>query len=362
MESQGLSWHSENGREYWNESACYEFSAEEIDTLEEAAAELNALYFQAAEAIVRNGWWEDAGILPEQVPLVRKSWEEREFSLYGRFDVILQPDGRPKLLEYNADTPTSLLEASVIQWFWLQDVKPGMDQFNSLHERLIDAWKRSGLKSAHFTAMEESAEDMMTVLYLQDTAHQAGLETALLPLERVGWNAARRCFTDEEEREIRACFKLYPWEWMLRDEFAAHIPESGCRFIEPAWKLLFSNKGILTILWELFPDHPLLLPAFREPGPLGGNYVGKPVHGREGANVAIFKNGLPLTQTGGPYGEGPRVYQALAETAPLDGRYPVLGLWIVDGEPAGMGVREDDSPVTGNLSRFTPHWFAPAEE
>jgi glutathionylspermidine synthase len=36
--------------------------------------------------------------------------------LYGRFDLAYRGDGPPKLLEYNADTPTALFEAAVVQW------------------------------------------------------------------------------------------------------------------------------------------------------------------------------------------------------------------------------------------------------
>jgi glutathionylspermidine synthase len=41
--------------------------------------------------------------------------------------------------------------------------------------------------------------------------------------------------------------------------------------------------------------------------------------------------------------------------AQMDGRCPVIGAWVIDGVPAGMGIRESDAPVTGNLARFVPH-------
>ena len=135
------------------------------------------------------------------------------------------------------------------------------------------------------------------------------------------------------------------------------LSRRDCRFLEPPWKLLLSNKGILPILWELYPDHPSLLPAFRDAAPLGSNYVRKPVHSREGANIAIIENGAPVVSESGPYGDTGSICQAIARTQPVDGNWPVLGLWIVDGQPAGMGIREDASRITGNLSRFVPHWF-----
>jgi glutathionylspermidine synthase len=357
VEKQGLFWHTQDGRPYWDESVAYEFTAAEIDQLEAAAAEWQCMYLVAAGEIVRNGWWSDVRISPAHVPLITKSWENQEFSLYGRFDAVIDENGQPKLLEYNADTPTSLLEASVIQWHWLEQTRRHEDQFNSLHEKLIAAWKRSGLKRVHFSSFADCPEDEMTVVYLQDTAVQAGIETATIPIDQIGWNPERNAFVDQADEPMDALFKLYPWENMLCDAFARHIPGSACQFLEPPWKLLLSNKGILPILWELFPDHPSLLPAFREPELLGNTYVRKPVHSREGANVSIVENGVAVASEPGPYDDTGYIYQALARAKPHDGCWPALGLWIVDGEPAGMGIREDTSRITGNLSRFVPHWF-----
>ncbi len=357
VEGQGLLWHTQDGRPYWDETVAYEFTSAEVDILEEAAAEWHRMYLEAAAQVVRNGWWHDVGIDARDVPLITKSWEAQEFSLYGRFDAILDESGQPKLLEYNADTPTSLLEASVIQWTWLEETRRHEDQFNSLHEKLIAAWKRSGLKRVHFSSVTDCPEDEMTVVYLQDTAIQAGIETVPIAVDRIGWNTELNAFVDEDEEPIGALFKLYPWETMLKEEFARYIPGGGCRFLEPPWKLLLSNKGMLPILWELFPDHPYLLPAFRKPDPLGRSYVKKPVHSREGANVTIVENGATVASEQGPYGDSGYIYQALAKAEPLDGCRAALGLWIVDGEPAGMGIREDTGRITGNLSRFVPHWF-----
>lgn len=357
VESQGLLWHSQDGRPYWDETVAYSFTAEEIDRLEECAAEWHRMCLEVAEQIVRQGWWRDVGISATDAPLITRSWEAQEFSLYGRFDAVMDESGQPRLLEYNADTPTSLLEAAVVQWHWLEAVKPGRDQFNSLHERLIAAWRRSGLQRVHFASVSDSPEDEMTVAYLQDTALQAGLECVALPVEEIGWNTELNAFVDQEEEPMHTLFKLYPWEAMLREQFAAWIPHSGTHFIEPPWKLLLSNKGLLKILWELFPDHPSLLPAFDTPGAAGLSYVKKPVHSREGANISIVENGREVASEPGPYMDSGYIYQALADTKPLDDMWPVLGLWIIDGEAAGMGIREDSRRITGNLSRFVPHWF-----
>jgi glutathionylspermidine synthase len=53
-------------------------------------------------------------------PLISDSWHRDEASLYGRLDLSFDGRGPAKLLEYNADTPTSIFEAAVFQWTWLE--------------------------------------------------------------------------------------------------------------------------------------------------------------------------------------------------------------------------------------------------
>ncbi len=357
VESTGLTYHTHESGPYWDESACYELTAVEVDRLEKAAHELHYRCIDAAEAVIQRGWWSRLGIPEQAVPSILRSWERDDFSLYGRFDLAFDGTNPPKLLEYNADTPTALVEAAVTQWFWLQDTHPGADQFNSIHERLIEAWRRWAGSQVHFSGIKEHAEDAQTVLYLQDTAQQAGVVTRSLHIEDIGWDAGRERFVDLDGACVERCFKLYPWEWMWHEQFAPQLARDTVQFVEPAWKMLLSNKGLLPVLWELFPDHPNLLPAYETPEPLRDRYVRKPKLSREGANVTWIEGGVVVEETVGDYGEEGHVFQAIAEPMNFGGNHPVFGVWVVDHEPAGLGIREDTGRITGNLSRFVPHFF-----
>lgn len=357
VEATGLSFHTPSTGPYWDESACYEFAAHEIDALENAARTLHALCIAAAEHVITQGWWDRLAIPTDAVPMIVRSWERDDFSVYGRFDLAFDGSGEPKLLEYNADTPTALIEAAVTQWFWLQDVHPDEDQFNSLHERLVEAWRRCAGHTVHFAGVTGHAEDADTLLYLQDTCTQAGVATRSLGIEDLGWNHRTQRFVDLDSVPLTHCFKLYPWEWLCHEAFAPHLAADAVQFIEPPWKMLLSNKALLPILWELFPDHPNLLPAFESAAPLGSRYVRKPKLSREGANVTWVENGAALETTEGEYGEEGFVYQAPAELPVFSGQRAVCGVWVVDHEPAGLGLREDTRRITGNLSRFVPHYF-----
>jgi glutathionylspermidine synthase len=374
--SAGLVFHSPEGegpdspqpdRPYWDESACYEFTAAEIDTLEAAGNTLQQMCLEAAQHIIDKKRYAELAIPPEAIPAIQWAWNSEPPAIYGRFDVAYDGSGPPKLLEYNADTPTSLLEAAVIQWSWLEGQFPNDDQFNSIHEKLIAKWQDVApylSKPVYFAGLD-NAEDQLTLAYLRDTADQAGLPTLSIWMEEIGWNAGRQAFVDPDEKQMFSIFKLYPWEMMVTEEFGPSLLDTyqSMRWIEPIWKMLFSNKGLLPILWELNPNHDLLLEAHFEGSTAMRDYIRKPLHSREGANITIVRDGATLASTGGPY-TGPAILQALAPVAsfpdnlkPGATRHPVLGLWMIDQECCGLGIRESSGLITDNLSSFIPHYF-----
>jgi glutathionylspermidine synthase len=356
-EEAGFFFHSMGGT-YWDESAAYRFSAEQIDQLEAVTAELHQLCLKTAEEVVRSQRYAEFAIPEEFRALVAQSWRDAEPSLYGRFDFSWNGEGEPKLLEYNADTPTALLEASVIQWHWLEDTQKDADQFNSLHEKLVERFQslRGGTdgRRLHLSAVKENDEDTGTVEYLRDCALQGGWDARSIAIEDIGWDGRR--FVDLDDAPIETLFKLYPWEWLAREEFGRNLLARPAQIIEPAWKMLLSNKALLVLLWEMNYGHPNLLPTYFTPQKFGADYVRKPLLSREGANVTIRSRGAVRVQPGN-YGSEGFVYQSVAPLPAFDNRYPVIGSWIVGEEPAGIGIREDDSPITRNSSRFVPHYF-----
>jgi glutathionylspermidine synthase len=369
VESVGLTFHTlENGTPYWDESAAYQFTAAEIDTLEAAGYTLQEMCLAAAQHIIDEKRYAELDIPDFAIEAIEWAWNNEPPALYGRFDISwegAQSSSAPKLLEYNADTPTSLLEAAVVQWHWLKDMPSSLvsakpDQFNSIHEKLIAKWKDIDpylSKPIYFAALD-NAEDQLTVTYLRDTAQQAGLDTRQLFLHEIGWNDAQQSFMDLDDHPIFSIFKLYPWEAMLQEEFGPHTLATyqAVRWIEPIWKMLLSNKGILPILWQLYPNHELLLEAhFDSPGAMR-DYVRKPLMSREGANITLVRDNQTVVSTSGPY-NGKQIYQTLAPPAVFDNHHTVLGLWMIDQDCCGMGVRESFSPITGNLSSFVPHFF-----
>lgn len=359
VESQGFDFHTIDGMKYWDESAYYSFSADEIDQLESATAELHRLCIDAAEYVIENRLYSKLAIPEKIIPLIERSFENDEPSIYGRFDLAFDGKSPPKMLEYNADTPTAILEASVIQWFWLKDKFPERDQFNSIHEKLIDGWrdlKNYMEEPLYFAASKDSAEDFGSVEYLRDTAMQAGLQTSFINIEDIGIDTSSGSFIDMQNNSIQTLFKLYPWEWLANETYSRYLIPSKIVMIEPAWKLILSNKAILPILWELNEGHPNLLEASFDTEKFRDNYLIKPFFAREGANITICQNG-EIFKTDGSYNTLKAVSQKMASIPSFEGNYPVIGAWVIYGEPAGIGIREEKSKITTNLSRFVPHIF-----
>lgn len=372
--------------DYWNESACYTFTMAEVTALEQVSERLHRMSIEAArflaeEALKPGSPWQ-LGIPREAVELARTSLQRNDPSLYGRFDLVYEsPEAGPaKMLEYNADTPTGLVEASLIQWYWFEDKyrkgflpRKDHDQWNGLHEALVDRWhvldqKLAGPSLLHlaYSEQETSGEDLMTVGYLLDTATQAGLPAQLVEMSALGYDETEGRFVAADDRFIEAIFKLYPWEWMMSEDYgpvmARHAPTG---WIEPPWKMFLSTKLLPAVLWHLYPGHENLLATYLDDGraPTMTEYVRKPLHGREGDGIELHGEGLDLRNLGECGAEG-YVVQELCRLPDFPGddhphNRPVLGTWMVGDECFGVGIRESDGPITDYYCRFVPNLIVP---
>lgn len=368
MESVGFTYHTIDNQQYWTEGAYYEFTTAQVQKLEAVTQTLADMCFEAVQYVIDNDLFASLKLSPESAELIRRYWDADAPTLYGRFDLGWDGTGEPKMYEYNADTPTSIMEASIAQHYWRLANFPDADQFNAIHESLVEQFKyiKSRLPITavlYFSCVEDSEEDKRTTYYLHDAAREAGLVVSFINVNDIGHNGHH--FTDLDENIIEHMFKLYPWEWMEHEDFAEFAFRDMKTWLEPVWKMVLSNKGILPILWKMHPNHPNLLEAyFDEEGEpkISGGYVRKPIFSREGANIELHTGGTGQSfQTDGEYGEEGYIIQAL-HALPNFGTneeriHPVIGSWVIGDTAAGIGIREDDSLITKNTSRFVPHIF-----
>jgi len=361
LEAIGFGYHSLGDVPFWVDDYYYEIRNKDADLIYQATKDLWEMCLEAVDYIIKNKQYDVFRIPKFMIPHIEHSWEHDEPSIYGRFDFAYDAELKElKMLEFNADTPTSLFESGIVQWYWKNHYFPEItDQYNSIHEQLISSWKeiKPYLKGKilHFSCTKETLEDLTNVEYLRDTAIQAGIETKLIYIDDIGWTGSY--FVDLEGEEIQSIFKLYPWEWMSREDFGVHIINDVHRaqWIEPSWKMLLSNKAILPILWELFPNHPNLLASYsKEPAHLK-HFVKKPILSREGANIEMYYDKEMIYATEGEYGEEGYIYQDLAVLHREETGFSIIGSWMIGQEPCGISFRESDMPITTDKSRFIPH-------
>lgn len=370
-EEVGFKFHTFDGEPYWDETAYYQFSLQQIENdLEAPTEELQQMVMDMVGDITRSEEMLTLLNIPRDFwSHVWNSWNKGQPHLYGRMDLVYNGTGPAKLLELNYDTPTSLFETGFFQWVWLEDqiaagaLPAHADQFNSLQDKLEQAFAELNLPQPfYFASVRESVEDKGTVEYLMDIATQAGVDGRFIAVEDLGELQGQ--LVDLDDQPIHGLFKLYPWEFMVQEEFARVVVSSQTQIIEPAWKMLLSNKGILPLLWQRYPNHPNLLPAFFETPtsePIGPGWVRKPLFSREGANVDMITESGEKISAQGPYDDGRYVRQALHALPKFRDEhrnadtYAMLGSWVVGDSAAGICIREDATLITKDSSRFLPH-------
>jgi glutathionylspermidine synthase len=384
VEAEGMLWHSAPGLTYWHEGVAYRFTEAEVETIHDATEACHQMALAAAGAIIEGGELANYGYGADAIKLIERSWHTRERDIYGRIDFAFDGVNPPKMLEYNADTPTSLLEGAVIQWSWLTDTSgpEATNQYNDIHRALVErmralkAERDAGLLGVrqrgaplHVACVFPHDEDTGTVAYIESVAREAGLEVCFVPMDQIGFSEVEGgTFLDQNDVPIRLLFKLYPWDWLLADDYGPSLTQAvlthTIRLFEPAWKMLLANKLLMTKMWEMYPDSPYLLETRRSDEAFrasGRGFVRKPALGREGQNVSVFAAGdrAHTAQTDGNYADNDFVSQAFADLFrdPASGAYALIGSWVIGGEAVGMGIRESDHLITDDRSRFVPHLF-----
>ncbi len=374
MEDIGLSWHTDRDGSSYIDSQLVRVSEAEAEAYYTAANALYDMYVEAAQRVIDEQLYVELGIPANLVKQIEDSWDNDDLHLYGRFDLAGGLDGLPiKLIEFNADTPTSLFETAIVQWALLKaNAMDESRQFNNLHEMLKENYHRLvtgddpptafaaryAQQKLLFSSASGLPEDEQTVRYLQHVAHEAGWYTDFCYLHEAGFSDDGVFNKDAQLADF--WFKLFPWEDIAADELEltrllGRVASGGrTRIINPAYTLLFQSKGIMKVLYDLYPDSPYLLPT--DFAPLDGvEQVHKKLFGREGANLQLLgRDGSVLSQTDGPYAHHKGVYQERARFAQDAGgdnyQAGVFYVW----EACGLGFRRGGA-ILDDMSKFVGH-------
>ncbi|WJJ54645.1 glutathionylspermidine synthase group 1-like protein [Acinetobacter phage AB1I1M-1] len=375
-------WNAPSGPEklpYWQEGVVYGFAEHEIDQIQQTTQELHDMSIEMVDQVVTSGDYPEYFKLTEmEKSLIETSWKRNDPTLYGRFDLAYGVDGSLKMFEYNGDTPVSILECSVAQWNYIEQMKSLPEelriQYNMIDETLSDTWKKYFEPGTllHFASSGGFRhEDFGNLVYIMDNALRSGMNVKEIQMQDIGLmnDNGNKSFVDLQNQEMKNIFKLYPWEWMTEEEFGKQVNYTNTQWLEPAWKMLLSNKSMLIKLWEMFENHPNLLPSFITER-RSGTWAKKAIHGREGSNIykALFADNQNLatelaqgSHKVPEYDHWGYMYQQWFDIKPHDGYYPIIGSWVIGDTACGMSIREDENLVTGMDAFFASHIFVPEE-
>ena len=374
LEKLGFAWHTDSDDTSYISNELVVLSEAEAEAYSSAANELYNMFVEAGDYVIENNLFHEIGIPFNLVELIKQSWEEDvHWHLYGRFDFAGGIDGKPiKLLEFNADTPTALFESAIIQWAILkQNGFDELKQFNFIYEAIVDNFKRivtleedtqnfdvyyEGWKFL-FSSIKGNIEEENTVRLLEHMAKEAGFITNFAYVDEVEFDESGIYFNQEK---YELWFKLIPWEDIAIEEpdlamlLTKIIKNKEAIVFNPAYTLMFQSKGILKILWDLFPNHPLLLETSFEPLE-NKKQVRKPIFGREGGGVAILdENGNIIEEKKDIYENHKMVYQEFAELPyGANGNFYQAGVFFAY-EACGVGFRRGGK-IIDNMSKFVGH-------
>ena len=374
LEEIGFTWHTDtDGTKYVNDELV-QITQTEAEAYYEAGNELYDMFVEAAQHVIENDLFFEIGIPFNLIDMIKKSWEnDVHWHIYGRFDLAGGVNGEQiKLIEFNADTPTSLFETALLQWALLKENNMDEDkQFNNVYEAIQNNFKRlitldediSGFDEHYngwkilFSSIEGDDEEEATTKLLQQIATDAGFNTGFEYLDNVNFD--ENGIYDSDENNYEYWFKLFPWEDIATDEpelatiLTNIIQNQKAILLNPAYTLLFQSKGMLKILWDLYPNHPLLLKTSFEP--LNSLHVEKCVFGREGANTKIIdKDGNIQEQTSGEYDNYKKVYQEYVDfSKDSQGSKYQAGLFFAY-ESCALSFRKGGE-IMDNMSKFVGH-------
>ena len=366
----GLSVPNQDGESWWVTDGAYVIDTAVAEALLNAATGIQQRCYQAVEALVASGDYAYFGIRSQAMQAaIAQSWRAKDAPLHGRMDFSFASDGTPMLLDYEADSPFGLAEASFVQWEWFESWQSvsGLasdSQENLIYEKLTEHVPKMGLPARVAIACGGATEanggpadttERFDAEYIAEIVAKTNVAPRICSIQQVGWDLDAQRFTDDRDEPQDALIKIYPWDWMEEEPNIEVLPASRTRFFPGAWVRLLADKTMMALLWHMFPNTANLLPTFLD-RPAQGGWVAKPRRGWDGEHV--FLPGQPI----GPVPEeevGPLMYQAHCPLPVFaDGGRAVhcaASVWMVGGQPAGISFRESRGPVTGPAARFVPH-------
>lgn len=332
------------------------------------------------------------GIPKEALSMAHVLIRPEMVTVIGRFDFVNTVEGL-KLLEFNSDTPTSVVEAFFVNaracsFFGSESPNKGMEvHIGEAFKTILETYKELGYAtdSIVFSALGWHDEDRDTVNYL---LKQSGLAAKFAALEDLRISQDRLCaLINDQLLPIDVWYRLHALEKLAaesdeQDQYptGAHVLDLVARgklaIINPPSAFVAQSKALLSLIWNLHEagefytssEHLLIekymLPTYMENQFLDKSpYVTKPIFGREGGAVCLFEaNGVMVERDkDDSYWDQPMIYQKRVEMEKIEcntenGLYIGRLLWgsfLVGGKASAISARVGER-ITSNLACYIP--------
>lgn len=273
-----------------------------------------------------------------------------------RFDFHLTADGW-RISEANSDVPGGFIEGGAFPRVFSEIARMGPPVADPA-QALVDAvLRRAGPRIAmvHATAY---TDDRQVMLHLARFFERSGARPVLLAPDRIQWDADRPA----DQRPFDAIVRFFPAEWLpnlprraqWRRFFDAGVPHTN-----PPTALLTQSKRF-PLVWDQLAT-PMrrwrqLLPETRDPRSINlsrDDWILKPALGRVGDGIGM--KGVNTTREWKEIARDARRdhsgwaaqqrFQALAIDTPQGPCFPCLGVFVIDGQAAGMYARLAARPL-----------------
>lgn len=346
----------------------FSLSESALREIKHAANELHAMFMHATHHVMEDdARLERFNIPPALWPKIHQSWNNRRTHMItGRLDLSVSARGI-KVYEYNADSASCYLECGTIQREWARHfgIAEGRDTGEDLYADLCAAWRVSGVDGGIHIMLDDDPEERYHALYMKAAIEEAGLSCRLLDgLSGLAWND-EGAVVDRDGVPIRWVWKTWAWETAFEEiraqleggesdkatvapRLADVLLREGVMVFEPLWTAIPSNKAVLPVLCELFPDHPNLLETRYDlnDGLRTRGYAVKPIGGRCGSNVAVVnRHDDVVAATAGRFDNQPQIYQELFPLPRIGDYYVQHSAFVVDGHYSATCVRVDPGLV-----------------
>ncbi|MBJ8006451.1 MULTISPECIES: glutathionylspermidine synthase family protein [Bacillus cereus group] len=360
--------------------------------LQLATERMGKIFFKTARLLrdLSNEQLLELGFPDASLPFIRLKGMYPE-SVISRFDFALTDDNRIKMLEFNSDTPTFIVECFQMNGKVCE--KLGYDDPNANQERLLSSGITKavmeftkGMENPNvvFTAHHEHIEDWNTAMYLSGLCH---VENKVMPMREL--RITDDALVDRDGVPIDVLYRqTYPIEDLIEDqdpetgdlvgvELLQLVKEGKLFIINPLSAFLIQPKSIQCLIWGLAEEGAFytseeqkwikeyMLPTYFEPDLFLGKspFVQKPSFGREGDTITIrdkdtnimirnahetYKSSLPIFQK---YTELPVVF--LETEKGIEKLSYVFGAFLIAGKASSIGIRAGEK-ITGNESYYLP--------